>query len=77
MVRQELAGRVDLQGMDLVKGNQLVPPRLSPGKDVELLGRRQETAIGVKVGLLVLITDIMPVIISLATGGENIRVRRA
>lgn len=60
VIGQELAGRMDLQSMNLVKGNQFIPPGLGTRKLVKLLGRRQEALGGRCVSLPLIISNVVP-----------------
>lgn len=73
MIRQELACGVDLQGVNLVKRNQLIPSGLGTRKAVELLGRGQETAVGGQVGFLVGVTYVVPMGISSVSSNCGVR----
>ena len=73
MIRQELARGVDLQGVNLVKRNQLIPSGLGTRKAVELLGRGQEAAVGGQVSLLVGVTYVVPMEIFLVSTNCGVR----
>ena len=60
VVRQELSCRVDLQRMDLVQRDKLVPAGLGSWETVELLGRGHHTFDGVKISFLVGVAYVMP-----------------
>jgi len=60
MIRQELARRVDLQSVNLVERNQLVPAGFCPWKPVEFLRRAHDTLDGVEISFLVRVCNVMP-----------------